>query len=159
MFNWPGTCIAQGLIPAKVTNAFSYLYMLCAYQVTPVHASPIASQFVSSILQVNKGKVYAFGQCNLFTREMYDELGGHREIGHLVAESHALASMAVEKKLAFRCQCAFKQASMYWYNDFWECWKVSVTHSLLPPPLTRHYMSPDPVLTLFSHASPTHRAS
>lgn len=89
MFNWPGTCIAQGLIPAKVNN----------------------------------GKVYAFGQCNLFTREMYEELGGHREIGHLVAESHALAAIAVEKKIAFRCQCAFKQASMYWYNDFWECWK------------------------------------
>mmetsp|Transcript_83728 Transcript_83728/g.236452 ORF Transcript_83728/g.236452 Transcript_83728/m.236452 type:complete len:474 (-) Transcript_83728:61-1482(-) len=89
MFNWPGTCIAQGLIPAKV----------------------------------NTGKVYAFGQCNLFTRETYDELGGHREIGHLVAESHALAALAVEKKIKFRCQCAFKQASMYWYNDFWECWK------------------------------------
>mmetsp|Transcript_32943 Transcript_32943/g.56357 ORF Transcript_32943/g.56357 Transcript_32943/m.56357 type:complete len:268 (+) Transcript_32943:222-1025(+) len=89
MFNWPGTCIAQGLIPAKVNN----------------------------------GKVYAFGQCNLFKRETYDELGGHREIGHLVAESHALAALAVEKRIPFRCQCAFKQASMYWYNDFWECWK------------------------------------
>ena len=68
--------------------------------------------------------MYAFGQCNLFKRETYDELGGHREIGHLVAESHALAALAVEKRIPFRCQCAFKQASMYWYNDFWECWKV-----------------------------------
>ena len=83
---------------------------------------------------MNTGKVYAFGQCNLFTRATYDELGGHREIGHLVAESHALAALAVEKKIKFRCQCAFKQASMYWYNDFWECWKVRARWNLQPHP-------------------------
>jgi len=90
MFNWPGTMIAQTLIP----NA------------------------------VNSGKkTYAFGQCNLFERNVYERLGGHREVGHLIAESHALAARARELHVPMRCELAFEHAHLEWYATAIECWK------------------------------------
>jgi hypothetical protein len=74
-------------------------------------------------MRVNRGKVYAFGQCNMFARETYEALGGHREIGHLVAESHALAQLAKDRNIAMRCEIAYQQCRLTWYHDFWECWK------------------------------------
>lgn len=75
---------------------------------------------------VQSGKVYAFGQCNLFSREVYEQLGGHREVGHLVAESHSLAALAKEKGIKMHCELAFMFADLVWYNDFWECWKGQI---------------------------------
>jgi len=73
---------------------------------------------------VNSGKkTYAFGQCNLFERNVYKRLGGHREIGHLIAESHALAARARELHVPMRCQLAYDHAELVWYFNILECWK------------------------------------
>ena len=91
LFGCPGTCIAQGLIPA-MTNS-------------------------------RRGLAYAFGQCNLFKRDTYELLGGHRQVGHEFAESQALAKEAKTKEVPFRCQLAFQQAELTRYSDFGEGWR------------------------------------
>jgi len=87
--------------------------------------SMIAQALIPNAIN-RSGKVYAFGQCNLFTREAYEKLGTHREVGHMVAESHALAAAAKEKGVKLRCELAYEQAHLVWYGDFWECWKGQI---------------------------------
>ena len=48
---------------------------------------------------------------------------GHRAVGHLVAESHALAALAKNAGLQMKCACAFEHTELEWYHDFWEAWK------------------------------------
>mmetsp|Transcript_20243 Transcript_20243/g.44205 ORF Transcript_20243/g.44205 Transcript_20243/m.44205 type:complete len:467 (+) Transcript_20243:107-1507(+) len=103
IFNWPGTMIAQALIPRSVNTG---------------------------------KKTYAFGQCNLFERKTYERLGGHRGIGHFVAESHALATKAQEMSIPMRCYLAFEHVELVWYFSFNECWNgqlKSIRGRLLKP--------------------------
>jgi hypothetical protein len=49
--------------------------------------------------RINHGDVvYAFGQLNLIERSTYERLGGHREVGHQVAETQELARVASQSK-------------------------------------------------------------
>jgi len=82
-------------------------------------------------------QVYAYGQLNVFRRQIYEQLGGHRAVGHVVAESHELAKLAVAANLKIDAAFAFAQTRLEWYTDFHDCWQgqlKSICARLKPKP-------------------------
>lgn len=73
--------------------------------------------------KINRGRrIYAYGPLNVFHRKTYESLGGHKAVGHYVAESHHLAMNAKEMGFKMQAYLVFNLAELSWYHNFEECW-------------------------------------
>jgi glycosyltransferase involved in cell wall biosynthesis len=84
--------------------------------------------------QYNKDSYLAIGQYMLFTREGYEELGGHLAVNSTLVEDFAFAKLCKEKemKLYFRNETYLVQTRMYPTNfrDFYHGFKKSIAGGL-----------------------------
>jgi hypothetical protein len=74
--------------------------------------------------QIERGeKTYAYGQLNVFRRETYEKLGGHKRVGAVVAETHMLATLAKQTKVPMQTVIATSQTKLLWYAGFEDTWQ------------------------------------
>ena len=74
--------------------------------------------------EIERGeKTYAYGQLNVFRRETYEKLGGHKRVGAVVAETHMLATLAKQSKIPMQTTIATSQTKLLWYAGFDDTWQ------------------------------------